>query len=303
MSTPDFFIVGAPKCGTTALAKYLGENPGIFFSDPKEPHYFAKDFHGYQPAYTTDWEKYLELYSGRTPNQLQLGEGSVWYLYSDNALKNIRRSIPDAKLIVMVREPADLLHSLHSQLLWTQDEDVEDFEEAWRLQDQRLAGSCIPKGCNLPKVLQYRDIARLGSQLKRARQIFPAHQIMTIVFDDFVADPAAIYRKVCSFLGVADDERTEFPRVNENKSHRWKALGSLLYAPPQIVKQPVLALKRLLGKDELWTEAVLKKFNMRTVTRTPLREDFRVELRGYFRDECILLGRLLNRDLSGWFDL
>jgi hypothetical protein len=118
MSTPDFFIVGARKCGTTALAEYLREHPGIFFSDPKEPHYFAKDFHGYQPAYATDWDKYLALFSGHTPTQLRSGEGSVWYFYYDNALANIRRSIPDAKLIVMVREPADMLHS---QLLWTHD--------------------------------------------------------------------------------------------------------------------------------------------------------------------------------------
>ena len=72
---PNFFIVGAPKCGTTALSHYLRQHPRIFFSLPKEPHYFATDLPRYRMV--THEPAYLEYFRGAGPQHTAVGEGSV----------------------------------------------------------------------------------------------------------------------------------------------------------------------------------------------------------------------------------
>ena len=88
---PDFFILGAPKCGTTALSEYLRRHPRVFVSRPKEPHYFCADFdYYYAPGQRTE-EHYLRLFAEADEGHLAVGEASVWYLYSEDAARNIAR--------------------------------------------------------------------------------------------------------------------------------------------------------------------------------------------------------------------
>jgi hypothetical protein len=96
---PAFFIIGVPKCGTTALVSYLSEHPDIFMSEPKEPHFFADDFPHYKEFIPTvaDYEKLFE--DAALKSSARVGEASVWYLYFKSALKNIHAYRPDAKLI------------------------------------------------------------------------------------------------------------------------------------------------------------------------------------------------------------
>ena len=122
MKKPNFFIVGAPRCGTTALSEYLRGHPNVFFSQPKEIGFFATDFPGSRVI--TRFEDYMALFNDVQPDHLRVGEGSVWYMYSREAARNIHEYNPKAKLIVMLRNPVDLVHSLHSQLLLSIDEIV-----------------------------------------------------------------------------------------------------------------------------------------------------------------------------------
>jgi len=115
---PDFFLVGAPKCGTTALYAMLGAHPEIFVSPIKEPDFFAADIRAAvlggrvsRPGeFVEDWSEYLALFSGAAPSQ-RLGEGSVCYLASGVAAAAIHERCPEARILMVLRDPADRLFS------------------------------------------------------------------------------------------------------------------------------------------------------------------------------------------------
>lgn len=165
MVKPDHFIVGGPKCGTTALSEYLRTHPSIFMSTPKEPHFFATDLPGYQKSRTL--EQYFALFENDKHQKSRYGEVSVYYLYSKVAIGNLFNFNRDARLIVMLRRPTQLIYSLHSQLLYSRNENIYDFKQAWDAQPHRRKGQLIPYSCTDPKVLQYKSVGMLSQQLKR----------------------------------------------------------------------------------------------------------------------------------------
>ena len=296
---PNFFIVGAPKCGTTALYRYLSPHPNIFLSKLKEPHYFATDL-GTYPAVKTP-EQYASLFAARTPAHLRVGEASVYYLRSAVAVRNIHKFNPAARLIAMLRNPVDMIYSLHSQLLYWGEESEPDFETAWRLQDRRREGHDLPPLSREPSLVQYGAIGRLGAQTERLLSIFPREQVQLILYDDFAASPQRAYDEVLAFLGVPHDGRTDFPRVNDNKRARLGWLGHFIRKPPPLLRRGYRRLKKTVGGesfDSLKREVVER--NTVKERRSPLSPAFRAELVEEFRSDLALLSRLLGRDLSHW---
>jgi len=296
---PNFFIVGAPKCGTTALYEYLRPHPRIFMSEVKEPHFFAKDL-GTYPRIKTP-EDYTRLFAASTDEHLRVGEASVYYLRSGVALKNIHAFNPAAKIIAMFRNPVDMVYSLHSQLLYWSEEIEPDFEKAWRLQERRRQGLDIPPGSRGAFLLQYREVGQFGSQVQRLLSLFPREQVKLILYDDFTASPAKVYDEVVEFLEIPHDGRSEFPRVNENKRARVAWLRQFYRKPPAVLLGVVRSLKQAVGAEGI--VAVKKRLvEMNTVKerRQPLSPKFRAELVEYFREEVALLSRQMNRDLSHW---
>ena len=110
---PNLFIVGAPKCGTTAWYHYLQHHKDISFSEAKEPHYFCTDFPNFRWAKTE--EEYLKLFAD-LPDSKYIGEASVMYLYSEEAIHRVREFNPDAKVMVFIRAYESFFASYHSQL-------------------------------------------------------------------------------------------------------------------------------------------------------------------------------------------
>lgn len=296
MRRPDLFIVGAPKCGTTALHQYLGEHPRIFMSRRKEPWFFANDFH----RYVTTLEQYTALFNSATDHHLAVGESSAAYLRSDTALQRIREFSPGARIVVMLRNPVDLVHSLHSQALLNLNEDQADIERAWRLQEERRDGRYIPRLCRSPRFLQYADVARLGEQVARALEIFDRRRVKLIVFDDFAGDTRRVYEDVLGFLEIPSDNRSHFPRVNAARVTRSSVLARIAHRPPQLLVEPYLRLKKRLGWRDVGLTDWIKHVNEREVERTPLKTSFRLELIEEFRDDVDRLAQLLERDLSHW---
>ena len=296
---PNFFIVGAPKCGTTALYEYLRPHPNIYMSPVKEPHFFAKDLGTYPRIKTA--EDYQELFAASTAQHLRVGEASVYYLRSTEAIPNIHRFNPDAKLIAMFRNPVEMLHSLHSQLLYVAEENVPDFETAWRLQERRSRGLDLPPRVRSPLLVQYRQVGQFGTQTQRLLESFPRDQVKLILFDDFSASPQRVYDEVLEFLGVPHDGRTEFPRINENKRAKVAWLRHFYRKPPPVLREAIRSLKQAVGSGGI--SAVKRKMvELNTVRerREPLSPAFRAELVETFRDEISLLSRLIGRDLSHW---
>lgn len=300
MRHPDFFIVGAPKCGTTALSEYLRDHPQAFVSRPKEPHYFCGDFDYYYRPGERTLEHYLQLFEEADDRHLAVGEASVWYLYSHDAVPAILDFDPAARIIAMVRSPVEMVPSLHSQLLYALDEDEPDVERAWRLQDERAEGRSLPPGCRVPEFLQYREACRLGAQIERLMGVVPEGQLEVIVFDDLRADTRRVYARTLEFLGLPDDGRDDFPRVNANKQHRAGALARFTQRPPRTLVRAAERVKRVAGVERLGVLQRVRDRNRVVVERRPVDPAFLDELRVEFADDVALLGRLIGRDLSAW---
>ena len=106
---------------------FLSKHPNVFMSPRKEPHYFCDDFPGLLGCASLD--EYLALFEEASADHVAVGEASVWYMYSKVAVKNILKFNPDAKFIIMLRNPVDLVYSMHAQSLNSVDENVKDFEK------------------------------------------------------------------------------------------------------------------------------------------------------------------------------
>lgn len=298
MLVPNFFLAGAPKCGTTSLSEYLRTHPNVFMCYPKEPIFFDEDLA--QIHAVGSFDDYLALFRKRRDHHLAVGEASTCYLYSRNAMKRIHSFNRHAKIIVMFRNPVDFLPSLHAELLFDFNEDRKDFTEAWSLQEERARGRSVPKQCLVPQFLQYRALASFGDQLERLLAVFPRDQVMCILFDDLVTDPRAVYLDVLAFLGVPKDGRTAFPRYNEAKTHRWDRMGAFMMRPPPLVRASWRALKRVCGPKISRFTASLILANAQPIDRTVLPESFRNQLIDEFRPDIAKLSRLMGRDLSFW---
>lgn len=300
---PNFFIVGAPKCGTTALSEYLREHPLIFVSTPKEPGFFATDLPGVQ--YTSDLGDYERLFSSAEDQHLAVGEGSPAYMISREAAGNIHDYAPDARIIVMLRDPMKMLVSYHSQLVYSLFED-RPLDEAWDLRDRRSKGEAIPPGCREPGLLQYAEVVDFLSQVQRFKKRFPPEQLLILFFEDLVADPAGVYERVLAFLEVPSDGRRDFPVVNARKAARSAILNRWLHAPPKWL----LGIMQRISGTWLHDVAVrvhgaLKHANSqeksaKLQTSLGLNPGLRKELSVQLRPMLGELGELTGRDLSTW---
>jgi hypothetical protein len=297
MRLPDFFIVGAPKCGTTALASYLRAHPRIFLSRVKEPNYFCFDAPGLRVIDRLD--TYGRLFASAKPGQL-CGEASTAYLFSNDAVPAILDANPAARIIVLVRDPLEMVLSHHSQKLYSLEENEPDFEIAWRLSAERAQGRKVAADCRAPRYLDYRAIGRLGEQVRRLKTLVPETQLHTIVFDDLRADPGAVYRDTLAFLGLTQDGQNAFAIVNARKTNAWPALARLLRRPPAPVRRLKLAAKRAFPAQTKAVGLFVHRLNQRPQERPTLAESVRGEMVAAFKDDVLLLAELLKRDLSHW---
>lgn len=198
MGKPNLFIVGAPKCGTTSLHYYLDQHPDVYMSPRKEPCYFASEF--VADEYPKTEEDYLELFTGANTERY-LGEATSTYLYSRRAACEIYEFCPHAKIIIMLRNPADMIYSLHAQRLFEGSEDIYSFEKALIAEPLRKAGGKRPPKLKYPLAyLHYREMGNYLPQVQRFFDVFPESQIQVIVSERFRSDKKAGFEEVLDFL-------------------------------------------------------------------------------------------------------
>ena len=285
---PNFFIIGAPKCGTTAMSEYLRNHPNIFISEPKEPHYFSTDIQTRHAIRKLD--DYLACFKLATENHDAIGDASVAYLSSKTAVFDILKFNADSRFLVMLRNPVELAYSWHSEALYNSYEVEKDFEKAWRLQDDRIRGRYVPRICTDVKLLIYREVAALGSQMERLLQLVPKKQVHVIFFDDFKTDTKGVYEGVLQFLGLPPDNQFSFPIINDSKAVRSPTIMFFSHLVARVKKQ--LGISKGLG--------ILEKINVQRKPRPIMSDSLRKELVEYFRPEVVKLEQLLGRDLSAW---
>jgi len=296
---PDFFIVGAPKCGTTAMYRWLAAHPEVFVP-VKEIHYFGSDLDHRRPPVSE--ERYRALFSEAGAAHRAVGDVAVWYLMSESAVEEIHAFNPDARIIVMLRRPDDMLYSLHSQLVYSGEEDLTDFSAALDAEAARAQGQSIPvsthRGLEAPptECLLYSRVASFAEQVERYQARF--EHVHVVLHDDIKADASEAYRGVVDFLGVDSTFEPDFSVVNPNtkaKSQLARKLIQGVWFGP--LRTLVPAGLRGLGRRGLES---LQALNTETAPRPPLDGPTRKRLQVQFESDIERLASLIGRDLSSW---
>ncbi|MET0659236.1 MAG: sulfotransferase [Steroidobacteraceae bacterium] len=296
---PSFYVVGAPRCGTTTLSRALGSHPDISFSTPKETHFLLRDRSGI-PVEEAH-RGYLQCFHPKlTRDTRVIGDGSVTYLYRPDAIRRALELDHRARFIVSVRNPLDMLRSYHARMLFLLDEEESDFSRAWALQDERAAGRLLPARCRDPKLLQYREAAALGRHVEALFAIAGRSRCEVVVFDDLIGRSAEVYQRLLAFLGVRDDGRREFAAKRQNAGFRHRWIQQLTMNPSPWA----LGLIRVSNTIKLERLKKLRKRlkRLNTVPREPRDFSPQVQtmLRDHFRNDVEKLSGLLDRDLTHW---
>jgi hypothetical protein len=296
---PDFFIVGAPKCGTTALYTYLGRHPGVFVPDRKELRFFGSDLE-IRDRVPLTMEEYL-AYFADADDALRVGTAYVWYLYSRRAAEEIHRFAPGAAILAMVRNPVDMLYALHAEHLTNGNEDIADFTAALDAEPLRAEGRQIPPHAHLPQGLLYTTVPRYVEQLERYFDRFGRDRVHVAIFEEFIADPVAGYREALAFLGLADDRSLgarDFEVVNPSRRLRSERLRHLLARPPELPRRMISRTVPARVRRSL--HAWAKRANVRTAARPAMPATTRRRLEERFGPEVHRLEALLGREIAAW---
>lgn len=292
---PNLFIVGAPRCGTTAMYRYLGAHPQILMSRVKEPTYFGSDLRLVNVARPT-LADYLAGFVGKQEANW-LGEASVHYLFSRRAAGEIKAFSPEARILIMLRDPVEYLYSLHHVALFTGQEDIRDFAAALQAAPLRRQGRTIPRRVQILDFLDYVETARFSEQVERYFDVFGRDRVKVTLLDELRADAAAVYWEVLSFLGVDRGFTPEFAPVNACRRLRSPALRRISKGLQGTVARhlgagslPVRTCGRLLRSLDRWN----------LTDPRPMDPALRNQLAEQFAPEVRRLGALLGRDLSHW---
>jgi hypothetical protein len=255
---PEFFLIGAPKAGTSALHAALAQHPGMFLSPVKEPKYYLCG-DSPPPAYkgpgdkhsNREWiwqrERYLALFDD-APTGMVRGESTPFYLYNRDARRRIAADRPDAKLIAVLRDPVDRAYSNWMHLRMDGLEPRDDIVEAIRREPDRVDAGWAP-------FWHYQRLGMYGRQLADLFDHFPREQVLLLRYKELVQEPDRTLDRVCTFLGVSTPTSAEVPRDNSRKfvhdSPRTRAIGTVIrtgatvgqFFPPEVwrkVSRPLI---------------------------------------------------------------
>lgn len=293
---PDFFVVGHPKSGTTALYEMLRQHPQIYMPDVKEPSFFVPEVLVSRPR---TMDSYLSLFEAARPDQ-RIGEATPSYLWSETAAERIAELRPDARIIAILREPASFLRSFHLDMLRINAETEKDLASALALEDVRRAGRSIPPDSTRPEWLLYSEHLQYVTQLRRYHAVFPREQVLVLIYEDYRADNQETVRRIMRFLDV--DSSYPVRSVESNAATRVRS-PRLLAASRAVSLGRRPAPRRAKAAIKLLTTRRLRRRAL-VVQRRVLRggvpepdERLMLELRRRFKGEVVTLSEYLNRDL------
>jgi hypothetical protein len=313
IALPNFFIVGAPKAGTTALYEYLDQHAQVYMSPLKEPNFFASEFRldnfseadrpGIQremrvlQAYLngdllekrfggliTAWEDYLQLYRN-TSNEIAIGEATPCYLWSKTAPGNIAEKIPHAKIIMSLRNPADRAFSqyLHMVTIGSFRRSFGDLISAGLHREHKYFGPAWP-------LLEF---GRYYEQVKRYMHEFPKSQIHISLYEDLQLAPSRLISELFDFLGV--DPSFEVDLSLRHLEPRVPKLATTAYF---LKKWGIWSSLRALAPPA-WRSRLRGQLFRSRASLAMEQADRRI-LTEYYREDVMKLASLIDRDLSAW---
>lgn len=279
MQTANLFIAGMPRSGTTSLAYWLDRHPDIFLARPKEPGYYVLDLPMRERALTPD--EYAETFARATTERYTL-DGTPWYLYSDEAIPTIASDVPEAHIIVQLRNPAEFLPSLHGHHLLKGYEDEPDLATA-------VFTIRPPDPYDFRFALDYLDVGRIGSHVERLLDYFPREQVHFVDFARMSKVPRVVHRELLEALGLPPIELPDYRRLNQARKVRSRKLGAVTH---RLTSRTAPRLQRA---------AFNRVAKLNTIdTKSPVPDSVRAGIIDALSDDIDLLAKLTDQNLDHW---
>jgi hypothetical protein len=291
---PNFFVIGVNRAGTTSLHRYLGQHPDIFMSAVKEPSYFAPEVAAGDPLWPNQLkpvatlEEYLALFAGVTHERV-IGESSAAYLTSRSAPRHLRAAVPHAKLVAVLRNPAERAFSdycLHRSF----GAESLSFAEA-------VSAELDHDGPVGGRMRGYVMTGFYGQSLTRYFEYFDRRQLRVYLYEDLQNDLDAMLRDLFAFLevdpGYVVDTSARHNASRYEAKHR--GLDRVLRWGPV----HSLARRALPTRARIWARETLRRLNS---VRPEFSEAVRQRLVELYRPDIELTARLIDRDLSAWLN-
>jgi hypothetical protein len=297
---PNFFIIGAAKAGTTALYDMLAQHPDIYMSPVKEPRFFAtvgepRLYPGPAGDFlrrVTVWKppEYAMLFAG-VANQRAIGEASAIYMRLPLAAQRIRETLPQSRLIAILRQPAERAYSNYTFMRQHNIEPEPSFEAALAQEDARSQAGWYPG-------IYYKKNGYYHAQLSVYYALFPPEQIKVVLNEDLRDAPQALLRDLFRFLDVNENFAPEIQRSNVTLMPKNGRLHQLATHPARVEEHtpflPAFARRILVSA----LQRVNAKFNL--APPPPLDPETRARLTEEYREDILKLQVLIGRDLSHW---
>ena len=295
---PTFFVLGAAKCGTTALQYYLSQHPDVLVSAPEETRFFDS-------LYGRGMDYYRRTFFQEWRGQAAVGEATPHYLLLPFVAERIRRECPEARHVVMVREPASRAFS-HWWMEWTGGRETLRFDEAMdRAADEIERGLTFDAPDGEERWGEFLDAYLRGggvtwrsgylaqgfyaTQIERYRALFGADRVRVVFQDDLARDPESVVRDLWRFLGVdAEVPLGDRGTVNQASTRAGRRVERLLGAT---------GLQHLVPRG---ARVAMKRLLARLGTRESLPDEARRRLADYYAPHTRRLAALTGRDLSSW---
>lgn len=298
---PNFFLAGAPKAGTTALHVALARHPGIFMSPVKEPKHFLYD--GPPPTRggpgdarmfrASVWrrEEYEALFTD-APHGARRGESTSLYLYDADALRRMHDAVPDARLVVLLRDPVDRAHSNWTHL-YSAGLEPEDFLAACDLEEERAANGWAT-------FWRYLDLGRYGRQVAALCEIFPREQVLVLRYRLLREEPLQTVNRVCAFLGVPPGVIGEIPPSNVTTHVSGSARNQVI---SRLLRGVHAAEELHPGSLWAWADSWLsRRLQREQRPRVPLTSEQRKVLIPRIADDVARLEAVTGESFGDWLD-
>lgn len=288
---PNFFIIGAPKCGTTTLFSWLSGHPDTHLP-VKEPNYFSLDI--YDPFTDQNRERwgfgdYLDRVCPVSMQSKVTGEATPKYLYSDAALNRLYTKRNDIRLIILLRNPVDLVTSLHNQFCKQGVECERHFQKAW------VNSENVPD-----KRLNYRFWGKTGVRLQRVYELFPRDRVLVMLLEEeMMLHPELAYKKALLFLGLADHVLVDYSLSNVATRPRWFFLNLLISRIRKYARRKKIIFTAPFVRK---IARVITSSNRTAGKYTSLDEELRQQLVEFYREDVELTAKILGRSSLPWAD-
>ena len=299
---PNFFLIGPPKAGTTAVAETLSKHPEIFISDPKEPDFFV--YQGGNPygwdakgKDSLDW--YLGLFEAAR-SHTAVGDASPYYICCYHVAEQIYRFNPDARIIAILRNPVYRAFSMYRYWHTNSPRELSASDFIASFQSE-LLGSPF-EFQQEARVGWLKDTGFYAKHLKRYLDLFPREQVKAMFYEDLIGDPKGFYQSIYRHLGVSPDDgyAAVNREINVTVERRWKRLHSLAnrgyHGPIAKIAKSVPAGRYLRRLRRSLNEANIKPKSQELA----FPQDRYAELIATYDEDITMLEEMLGIDLQGW---